>query len=69
LLGQYLGDGHIAALRRTTALRIYCCDAYPAVMNEVSKAMLEVSGASVNYRQLAGCTVASSGVVCDLTAA
>jgi Homeodomain-like domain len=35
LLGQYLGDGHTASVNRTTALRIYCCDAYPRVMDEV----------------------------------
>ena len=60
LLGQYLGDGHIAALRRTTALRIYCCDSYPAVMDEVACAMREVAGASVNFRRLVGCTQVQS---------
>ncbi len=60
LLGQYLGDGHIAALRRTTALRIYCCDAYPEVMDEVAEAMRQVAGASVNFRTLVGCTQVQS---------
>jgi hypothetical protein len=60
LLGQYLGDGHIAALPRTTALRIYCCDAYPGIRQEVADAISAVIGNSVNYRQLPGCTQVQS---------
>lgn len=60
LLGQYLGDGHIAAVNRTTALRIYCCDAYPDIMEEVATAMRAVAHASVNYRQMQGCTQVQS---------
>jgi Homeodomain-like domain-containing protein len=56
LLGQYLGDGHVATVNRTTALRIYCCDAYPQIMDEVATAMRTVANVSVNRRQLAGCT-------------
>lgn len=54
LLGQYLGDGHIASANRTTALRIYCCDNYPQIISEVASAMIQVSGASPNFRQLKG---------------
>jgi hypothetical protein len=60
LLGQYLGDGHIATVNRTTALRIYCCDAYPQMMDEVAAAMRAVANVSVNRRQLKGCTQVQS---------
>lgn len=60
LAGQYLGDGHIAAVNRTTALRIYCCDAYPEIMEEVATAMRAITYASVNYRQMQGCTQVQS---------
>lgn len=51
LLGQYLGDGHIANVQRTTALRIYCCDDYPEIITQVGCAMFQVANASVNYRE------------------
>jgi hypothetical protein len=60
LLGQYLGDGHIATVNRTTALRIYCCDAYPEIMDEVASAMRAIANTSVNRRQLDGCTQVQS---------
>jgi hypothetical protein len=62
LLGQYLGDGHIAKVNRTTALRIYCCDDYPRIISEVASAMVQVSGSSPNFRQVKGarCTQVQS---------
>jgi hypothetical protein len=60
LLGQYLGDGHIARSGRSTALRIYCCDAYPLISTEVASAMVCVAHTTVNYRELVGCTQVQS---------
>jgi Homeodomain-like domain len=60
LLGQYLGDGHIAALKRSTALRIYCCDDYPRIISETASAMAQVAGVSVNYTVKNGCTQVQS---------
>jgi hypothetical protein len=60
LLGQYLGDGSIQRAGRSHALRIYCCDDYPAIMNEVDAAMREVVGGSVFRVRAVGCTVVQS---------
>jgi hypothetical protein len=63
LLGQYLGDGHIARSGRSIALRIYCCDAYPAIMAEVDDAMREVANTSVSHTQRDGCTQVQSATL------
>src|SRR4051812_49161796 len=34
LLGQYLGDGSIQRAGRSVALRVFCCDSYPGIMDE-----------------------------------
>ena len=60
LLGQYLGDGHLAMGSRAAALRIYCTTAYPAITSEVSDAMRSVMGVSVNYRDKGGCVQVQS---------
>jgi Homeodomain-like domain len=60
LLGQYLGDGHIARSGRSTALRIFCCDDYPRIISEVACAMVCVANTTVNYRELIGCTQVQS---------
>jgi hypothetical protein len=41
LLGQYLGDGHIATVGRTYRLSVYCCTHYPAIVEEVRCAMAQ----------------------------
>jgi hypothetical protein len=56
LLGQYLGDGHIAPVGRSWVLRIACCDDYPGIMDEVERAMREIVGGSVCRLAGAGCT-------------
>ena len=56
LLGQYLGDGCLSQLPRTTSLRISCCDAYPAIRAEVERAMRDVAGVSVFATAAQGCT-------------
>lgn len=60
LLGQYLGDGSIQRAGRSHALRVYCCDDYPAIMDEVETAMRAVTGGSVFRIQAIGCTVVQS---------
>jgi hypothetical protein len=59
-LGQYLGDGSIQRAGRSHVLRVYCCDDYPAIMNEVEAAMRAVVGGSVFRVQALGCTVVQS---------
>lgn len=44
LLGVYLGDGYLAEVGRTIALRIAMDLAYPAVIDEVADAILAVRG-------------------------
>jgi len=63
LLGQYLGDGHIARSRRSLALRIYCTTAYPRIISEVAGAHTSVAGTKVHYRLLTGCTAVCSTTV------
>jgi hypothetical protein len=60
LLGQYLGDGHIARSGRSLALRIYCTNAYPLIIDEVAASMASVAGTSVHFSQKVGCTAVSS---------
>lgn len=60
LLGQYLGDGSIQRAGRSHVLRVYCCDAYPEIMDEVDEAMRAVVGGSVFRVQALGCTVVQS---------
>lgn len=60
LLGQYLGDGSIQRAGRSHALRVFCCDDYPAIMNEVEEAMKSVVSASVFRVHATGCTVVQS---------
>lgn len=42
LLGVYLGDGHVARLPRTYALRIYCDSRYPGIVEEIAQAIRAV---------------------------
>lgn len=56
LLGQYLGDGHIATSARVPKLRIACANDYPAIANEVDSALREVSGNKVHVVQATGCS-------------
>jgi hypothetical protein len=63
LLGLYLGDGCISRHRNGVyVLRISCCDAYPALMDECELAMSEVLPNRVCRNRRIGCTeiVASS---------
>ncbi|HEU5033375.1 MAG TPA: hypothetical protein VFT62_01310 [Mycobacteriales bacterium] len=60
LLGQYLGDGSIQRAGRGHVLRVYCCDTYPTVMDEVEIAMKAVVGGSVFRVSAEGCTVVQS---------
>jgi hypothetical protein len=61
LLGTYLGDGHITVGRRAVQdLSIFCADAWPAVMDEVSAAMGEALGTGVCRVQRIGCVEVKS---------
>src|SRR4051812_10826839 len=60
LLGQYLGDGSIQRAGRSHVLRVYCCDDYPGIMDEVTMAMRAVTGGSVFRVRALGCTVVQS---------
>jgi hypothetical protein len=60
LLGQYLGDGSIQRVGRSFALRVFCCDAYPQIKDEVEAAMRAVTGNSVFRVQAEGCTAVQS---------
>jgi hypothetical protein len=42
LLGQYLGDGNIVRVQRTSRFSITCCDAWPGIRNEVGAAVAAV---------------------------
>lgn len=63
LLGQYLGDGHIARSGRSIALRIYCCNDYPGIIAEVGAAMTAVSRASVSHTMKVGCVQVQSATI------
>jgi hypothetical protein len=57
LCGMYLGDGTISEHRRHVyRLRIFCCDDYPRIMDEVTAAIQRLSGAKVGRVQRVGCT-------------
>jgi hypothetical protein len=60
LLGQYLGDGSIQRAGRSFVLRIFCCDSYPRIMDEVESAMRAITGRSVFRVHAVGCTVVQS---------
>jgi len=60
LLGQYLGDGSIQRAGRSFALRVFCCDSYPSIMDEVESAMRAITGRSVCRVRATGCTVVQS---------
>ena len=60
LLGQYLGDGHVALTLRVPKLRISCADAYPMIMDECEAAMRSVLATSVSRVHAVGCTVVQS---------
>jgi hypothetical protein len=59
---MYLGDGYVARLRRTWALRIYLDIAYPELIARCRDAMSRVRGAGVIgiYPHGDGCRVVSS---------
>lgn len=44
LLGQYLGDGHLVSRARVPVLRIYACTDFPAVLDDLCRAVLDVRG-------------------------
>lgn len=57
LLGQYLGDGAIVDVRRTSRLTITCADNWPGVRAEVVAVVSAVlPTSSVSLRQRTGCT-------------
>lgn len=56
LLGQYLGDGHLALTARVPVLRIACAQAYPGIMDECEAAMLAVLARKVGRNPSIGCT-------------
>ena len=60
LLGLYLGDGSIAEYPRAFRLRIVCCNAYPALVDECVMAMQDVLPSRVCLVPCAGCTEVSS---------
>ncbi|GAA2392530.1 hypothetical protein Cme02nite_12040 [Catellatospora methionotrophica] len=60
LLGQYLGDGHLALTARVPVLRIACADAYPAIMDRCEQAMLAVLARRVSRVHAIGCTTVQS---------
>lgn len=55
LLGQYLGDGHLATTVRVPMLRIACAASYPDIMDEVERAMVVVLARSVHRVRAPGC--------------
>lgn len=57
LLGQYLGDGCISAVKRSFRLRLTCCDEYPGIMDECEQAIRAVRPeAHVHRQRRIGCT-------------
>jgi hypothetical protein len=56
LLGQYLGDGCVSAMRRTWVLRIATCDAYPAIRAETVAAIEQLVANPVHFVRSDGCT-------------
>jgi DNA-directed RNA polymerase subunit N (RpoN/RPB10) len=55
LLGLYLGDGHLVTRAKVPVLRVYCADAWPGLIAECEKAMLDVLAKSVQRVQHPGC--------------
>ena len=55
LLGQYLGDGHLVTSARVPVLRVYCANAYPAIIQECRQAMIAVRAKSVSIVPKIGC--------------
>ncbi|GHJ44888.1 hypothetical protein Cs7R123_22300 [Catellatospora sp. TT07R-123] len=60
LLGSYLGDGHLVLRAKVPVLRVYCADAYPAIMDAVGGAMLAVLANSVQRISGKNCTTVQS---------
>jgi hypothetical protein len=60
LLGQYLGDGHLALTPRVPVLRIACTNAYPVIMDECEGAMRSLLAKSVQRVRSVGCTYIQS---------
>lgn len=61
LLGLYLGDGHIVSRGKQNHLSIYCCDAYPGLIDAAEEAMRKVfKEASTGRRAKIGCTEVKS---------
>lgn len=61
LLGLYLGDGHITHKSRQHTLSIYCCDAWPGLIDAAEEAMRRVMPlAGTGRRQRKGCTEVKS---------
>lgn len=56
LLGAYLGDGHITDMGRSYRLRVFCADAYPAIMEEIRDAMTACLPNQVCAVHSQGCT-------------
>lgn len=60
VLGQYLGDGHVAptgrGTGRTQVLRVYGDDAWPGLQDEVSQAIRNVLPVNVFRTRHKGCT-------------
>jgi hypothetical protein len=61
LLGLYLGDGHIVSWGKQNHLSIYCCDAYPGLIDAAEEAMRKViKGTGTGRRAKIGCTEVKS---------
>ena len=60
LLAQYLGDGSIQRMGRSFALRVFCCNDYPSIMDEVEAAMRALTAAGVCRVKAQGCTAVQS---------
>lgn len=57
LLGLYLGDGCVSLLKRGVySLRIACCDAYPALIDECAESIGAVRPGPVSLVASQGCT-------------
>jgi hypothetical protein len=61
LLGLYLGDGYIATYKRGVyRLRIFCCDAYPQLMDECELALYDIGAKRVGRARGVGDTEVSA---------
>lgn len=60
LLGQYLGDGHLATSVKVPMLRVSCAATYPAIMDEVDEAMRAVLARKVSRAHAPGCVQVTS---------